>query len=440
VPTSAPSSDPPEAARPKKLLRAFFALVVLVAVGAVVVPVLFYADPRTVEALEVDGIPLAQTTDPAAALREQAERWLDAPVTVDAHLVVTSRPRRALGASIDLEATVERIERLGRTGDPVADVEARFSDEAANVPFVVEIDEGTARRFVQTLRDESALATPRSNDPNAREALTLPLLESVALLSDGLRASASYITLPTRRVAAPELPEIVIEEFGEVLASHRTEYRNVQRGRQRNIERAAELIDGLVIEPGAEFSFNEAVGNRTIERGFRQATEIMNGDLVDGIGGGVCQTAGTLHAAAYMAGLEITEHHHHSRESEYIDLGLDAMVTWQDNDLRFKNDLPFRVRIWALARDGALEVQIRGRERTRTVTYRSVPLDRTDHREECVPAPDLSFGAEEVMREGRDGVILERTRVIIDRDGERNDVDRISYPPLNRFVRRGGQC
>jgi hypothetical protein len=424
-------------ARPRKIVRRLFVALALAGVAIAAVPVLFYMDPRTVEALEVDGIPLGQTTDPREVVREQADRWLDAPVTVDAQLVVTSRPRRALGASIDLDATLERIERVGRSGDPVADFEARFGDETADVPFVVEIEEGTARRFVETVRAEAAIASPQVE---GREGLAIPLLESVSLLSDGLRAGASYITLPTRRVAAPELPEIIVEPFGEVLASHRTEYRNAQRGRQRNIERSAELINGLVIEPGAEFSFNEAVGDRTIERGFRSATEIMNGNLVDGIGGGVCQTAGTLHAAAYMAGLPILEHHHHSRESEYIDLGLDAMVTWRDNDLRFRNDLPYPVRIRATARDGVIDVQIRGRERLRTVTYRSVPTNRTDHREECVPAPDLAFGSEEVLREGRDGVVLERTRVIIDTDGERTEVDRISYPPLHRFVRRGGQC
>jgi hypothetical protein len=424
-------------ARPRKIVRALFVGLALAGVAIAAVPVLFYADPRTVEALEVDGIPLEQTIDARETVRAQADRWLDTPVTVDAQLVVTSRPRRALGATIDLEATLDRVDRVGRTGDPVADLEARFGGETSDVPFVVEIDEGVARRFVESVRAEAAIAMP---PVEGREGLAIPLLESVSLLSDGLRAGAPYITLPTRRVAAPELPEIVVDAFGEVLASHRTEYRNVQRGRQRNIERSAELIDGLVIAPGAEFSFNEAVGNRTIERGFRQATEIMNGDLVDGIGGGVCQTAGTLHAAAYMAGLPIVEHHHHSRESGYIDLGLDAMVTWRDNDLRFRNDLPYAIRIWALARDGAIEVQIRGPERLRTVTYRSVPLSRTDHREECVPAPDLAFGSEEVVREGRDGVVLERTRVIIDGDGERSEVDRISYPPLHRFVRRGGQC
>jgi vancomycin resistance protein YoaR len=225
--------------------------------------------------------------------------------------------------------------------------------------------------------------------------------------------------------------------YDVVLARYETEYRGAQGGRRHNIEKAARMIDGLVIEVGQRFSYNDALGPRTLDRGFRPAKELGGGELIDGVGGGICQTAGTLHAAAFLAGLAIDEHHHHSRESRYIDAGLDAMVSWPAHDLVLRNDLPFPIRISAKTSGGAVTVELLGREQLRQVQWRTRVVGLIPPREERVHTPELYPGSEELQREGRHGMELERTRFVRG-DRTRVEEERLVYPPLNRRVRVGG--
>ncbi|MEM9190407.1 MAG: VanW family protein [Myxococcota bacterium] len=414
--------------------------------------VLFALTPSTAPVL-VDGVPLPRSGDAAPLLSAQAERWLDAEITIDARSLVLSATRRELGARVDVQATLQRVRQAGRSGSALQDLPARVVRGGDNerIEWVVDIDEAVVREFVRGLRDEiearaearHAARVAAGETPEAfsrfRSEVSLPLLLAIDTIRSALREGDVYLVLPSRRLGLPEAPAVGQDDrFNEVLASHETEYHGVRQGRRHNIEEAARRIDGTILEPGEEFSFNQALGERTRQNGYRVATEIANGELVDGIGGGICQTAGTLHAAAFLAGLDVAEHHHHSRASSYIDLGLDAMVSWPDKDLRFRNDLPFAIQVSAQARDGIVEVQLRGAQRLRSVTFRTVTVSRTDRRERRVVAEDLAPGTRELVREGEDGYVLERTRVVRTAEGENADVERLVYPPVDRLVRVGG--
>jgi len=110
-----------------------------------------------------------------------------------------------------------------------------------------------------------------------------------------------------------------------------------------NLELAASHIDGTMLLPGEEFSYNETVGERTIEAGFKEAKIITERGYADGIGGGVCQVASNLHAAAMHAGLEIAERWPHRFRVKYMPPGLDATVDYGRKDLKVVNNTPFPV-------------------------------------------------------------------------------------------------
>jgi vancomycin resistance protein YoaR len=109
--------------------------------------------------------------------------------------------------------------------------------------------------------------------------------------------------------------------------------------RIHNVQLMAEYIDGTIIAPGQEFSFNDRVGPRTVERGFREGQMIIGSLLLPSIGGGVCQTATTLFNNAFELGLPIVERHNHSFYISHYPLGRDATVSWGGPDFAFKNDL-----------------------------------------------------------------------------------------------------
>jgi len=113
--------------------------------------------------------------------------------------------------------------------------------------------------------------------------------------------------------------------------------------RTANLEIAATRIDGTILLPGEVFSYNEAVGERTEDRGFKESKVIGETGYIDGVGGGICQPASMLYAASLMAGLEIEERHTHRFRVPYMPPGLDATVDWGKKDLKIRNNTDFPV-------------------------------------------------------------------------------------------------
>ena len=108
-----------------------------------------------------------------------------------------------------------------------------------------------------------------------------------------------------------------------------------------------------------EFSFNQTVGARTAQKGFKQAKIIVNGEYVKGIGGGVCQVSTTLYNALLLSGLDVTEFHPHSLSVGYVEPSRDAMVS-SSSDLKFFNPYPFAVRLKLTVKDGGIFVYVFG--------------------------------------------------------------------------------
>ena len=116
-----------------------------------------------------------------------------------------------------------------------------------------------------------------------------------------------------------------------------------------NLKLAVEAINGSVIYPSQTFSFNQAVGPRTPERGYRKGKIYIDGNKVKEYGGGICQIATTLYNAAEEFGLTIAEHHEHNKEAEipYIEKGEDATIYYGELDLKLKNTNSYAVKLTA---------------------------------------------------------------------------------------------
>lgn len=130
--------------------------------------------------------------------------------------------------------------------------------------------------------------------------------------------------------------------------------------RNTNIELSANAINGSVVMPGETFSFNEATGQRTAAKGYKEATAISGGQSVPEVGGGVCQTSSTLFNAAMRANMEIVERSPHAWPSTYVDKGLDATVNWPNLDFKFKNSSDWPIFIVAYYANKKVTVEIYG--------------------------------------------------------------------------------
>jgi len=138
-------------------------------------------------------------------------------------------------------------------------------------------------------------------------------------------------------VSAP-LPDGTLGEFA-------TRYGAYPKNRGSNIQLASDQIDGVIVLPGQVFSFNDAVGPTTKANGFKLARTFIKGKDTRGYGGGVCQVSTTLYNAALMAGMEILERHAHSKPVGYVAEDRDAATSYGSMDFKFRNNLPYPVRV-----------------------------------------------------------------------------------------------
>jgi len=126
------------------------------------------------------------------------------------------------------------------------------------------------------------------------------------------------------------------------------------------LELSAEKINGKIISPNEEFSYNLTVGARTIEAGYKEAKIYSNGQVVDGIGGGICQLSSTLYNAAFFANLDITERYNHQFLTSYVKEGRDATVVYGVKDFKFKNNRNFPIKIETTVNSGVVTCSIYG--------------------------------------------------------------------------------
>jgi len=131
--------------------------------------------------------------------------------------------------------------------------------------------------------------------------------------------------------------------------------------RIHNVRFSLSKVNGLRLEPGQVFSFNETVGRRVVERGFRPAPIIMpDRSLQDSPGGGVCQASTMMYNVALRANLEILERRHHSFPVFYVPAGLDAAVVYGALDVRFRNNRETPLFFRAFYEDHKVYVEIYG--------------------------------------------------------------------------------
>jgi vancomycin resistance protein YoaR len=147
--------------------------------------------------------------------------------------------------------------------------------------------------------------------------------------------------------------------------------------RQFNVRLVAQLIDNHLIAPGETFSFNGTTGERSAAKGFREAPVIINGELQNGLGGGVCQVSTTVFNAAYEAGLKITERTNHALYISHYPLGRDATVDYPNLDLKFVNDTGKWLLIRTFVGSSSLVVNLYGTPQDRRVETETAPLQET---------------------------------------------------------------
>lgn len=170
-------------------------------------------------------------------------------------------------------------------------------------------------------------------------------------------AFSETVRIPIAYVA----PEIFGQEvyFQDVLGSCETRHTD-NKNRNNNLQLQCDALNGLILQPGETFSMNDAIGERTTERGYLPAPAYSGNRLVNSPGGGVCQGSTTLYNCVLLADLEVVERFCHGARVGYVPLGLDAAINWLTTDFRFTNNFNFPIQLRAWLEDGYVKMQILG--------------------------------------------------------------------------------
>jgi vancomycin resistance protein YoaR len=400
--------------------------------------------------VRVAGQPIDLAADRAAQAHRIAQAHLHGEVRIRIEDRVIERRRSAFGLTVDTARLDALLADAADPRSPMRRLHARARPgRPLDIPLPLALDVGRLRAMLVELKDEldRPARGPRMDtttrtlvvEQAGREVDVWATLDRV---EEALRTGAEEVEVIVRH----EAPDRRLAGLGPVamrqlLGEMTTRYNRTEDAADRthNLRVGAMKLDGIILAPNEVLSFNEAVGERSSANGFRPAPVIADGELADGVGGGACQLAGTLHGAAFFAGLTILERHPHSRPSGYIKLGLDATVIYPQRDLRVRNDYPHPVVVELKVEGGEARARIWGVETQRMVSFvrrieRFLPFEERDAEDPTLPA-----GVRVLSQRGIPGFHVRRFRIV--RDMERNQAVRQAaidvYPPTAQIWRVG---
>lgn len=375
--------------------------------------------------------PMDITPDVAQKGIEQADKIVSGPVTLTHEAKTWELGPESIASWLTFDATetadgwqlLPRIDSESATAKITEKLGSAIGSAAKNAEFYVSGDAIAIRPSEQgTGVDTIALI----DEMNAR------LITGVA--TD--RTIALKIT-----VTEPEITTADAEAMGikDKISTYTTSYTTGAVNRNINIHLMAELLGGSLVAPGGTWSFHETGGPTTLAKGFKPAGAIVNGVVVDELGGGICQVATTVFNAVFESGFPVVERSPHSRYLSNYPSGRDSAVSWTVPDLKWKNDSANYVLMTSSYTNSTVTFTLWGTDPGYTVTSDTGPwtiLSAGVTQE--IPNPALPAGTRKVKQAAAPGrsIVVKRT---VTKDGQVKRVDtfKSTYKAVNQIVEVG---
>ena len=356
--------------------------------------------------------------------------------------------RRDLGFQLDPVENARLAMMVGRSG-PVwkrpQELWQAFYFQV-DAPLKVTLDNDRAKSVLQTFAKD-LYNPPQNAQLVVNDAYQVKIIESrpgkVLALDASVKALAQD-TYPFDEVVdlplVDQQPQVTTQDVlgmkvTGLLASYTTYFDTSNVNRTYNVNVAADALDNSLVKPGQVFSFNQVVGPRSEETGYKEALVIEQNKFTPGIGGGVCQVSSTLYNSVLLAGLQIVERSNHSLPVTYVPLGRDATVAYGFYDLRFCNNTGGYLYIKTRAGGGVLTIAILGNTAEKKNVDLETDVDKVlDFKVVTENDPALYQGKTLVETEGVKGYQVRAYRVI---NGVRTLLSDDTYAPMDEIVHVG---
>ena len=250
-----------------------------------------------------------------------------------------------------------------------------------------------------------------------------------------------YIIPINRTKANVTINDIGLEAFPSKIQEFSTRYDASNYGRSENLRVATSKINGTVLMPGEQFSFNKVVGERTVQEGYKNAAIYSGDGVVEGLAGGICQVSSTLYNVALLSNLQIDERYNHSFVTTYVGAGKDATVVYGVKDFKFTNTRSYPIKIKGYAENGVIGFEIYGIEEDVEYKINIVTeiLETHPYTTQTVQDNSLQPGTQYVSQVGASGYksVTYKEKVlngaIVSKEVLSNDI----YKPMTRIIHVG---
>lgn len=349
-----------------------------------------------------------------------------------------------LGCKFDIDSTIAKAFEVGRSGDLAKDIADYVKLKYLKENIVLEVGDSVPDNLEEQLynliKDDIERASTNAsisidssiNITKGKYGVSIDRENFKKAIYDNLKPGEDInLDVPVIETE-PDLSSGDLEKINGVIGTYKTNFSSNLEGRNENIRVASNYMNNMLLMPGETFSYNKVTKLKTVSNGYKNATVIVNGEIEEGLGGGVCQVSSTLYNSVLYAGLEVVQRRAHSIPSNYVYYGRDATVSDNAIDFKFKNNYDFPVYIKTYVGVSSCTVSIYGNvESVPDIEITSAVVSKTVKEVKTVEDPTLKKGMQVVKTKGRDEIRSE-TYVIV--DGVKKLVSKDRYPSQAKVI------
>lgn len=374
------------------------AAAVIFCLGTVAAAMPVGAEDTISQGVSIDGADVSGMSylEADALVKQKVEQMRTAKITIQVGTDSIDVTASELGLNWQNKSVAKEAANLGNAGNAIKRYKEGkdLGHETRNFDLKFTVNDSTVRSFIENhcmQFEKEAQDATISSDGGGGFNLNPGVVGQVINVDESVKAVQNYIAEqwqgePGSSVSLvvemdePRGNDLNLESIQDNLGSYTTYYGSTY-GRNTNVERGAQLIDGHIIYPGDTFSVCDHLVPFSAENGYELGGEYENGRVVQGYGGGICQVSTTLYNALLLAEIEIVERHNHTMSVTYVPTSMDAAIAEGSMDLVFRNNLDTPIFISGYAYGGELSFTVWGKETrpaNRSIEYYSETTSTVD--------------------------------------------------------------
>ena len=352
-----------------------------------------------------------------------------------------------LGCEFDIDQAIDQALQVGRNEDFIKNISdyvgLKFLDDSRTFEVKPQIPQDIEDRIYEDIKskierkpENASISIGSSIDvKKGEEGVKINRDEFRKAIYDAIKPNVDVTVKVPIESVTPEITSDELSRIDGIIGTYRTNFSPNVEGRNENIRLSAQYMNNYLLMPGEVFSYNKVTRLKTVSNGYKNATVIVNGEIEEGLGGGVCQVSSTLYNSVLYSGLEIVQRRPHSIPSSYVNYGRDAVVSDNAIDFKFKNNYDFPVYLKTYVGSSSVTVTIYGNTGSvPEIDIISNVVSVKPRAVKYIDDPNLEKGKEVVKTKGRDEIRSE-TYVVI--NGVKKLVSKDRYPSQTKVIMRG---